>query len=135
MSTAVMVVIALIIAAVAAVVLLARRRARTRRLRGRFGPEYDRAVQRHGGRAAEGKASTEELRQAMVHNRALFEDLLSVPVQRTAPDDAVQGPASGAPGEGVRRGADGEAARVPGPRAGEPGDGRTGRDDERTTRS
>ncbi|WP_064743792.1 hypothetical protein [Actinomadura rifamycini] len=54
MSTVVMVVIAVIIvaAAVAAVAFLGRTRARTRRLRRRFGPEYDRAVQRHGGRAA-----------------------------------------------------------------------------------
>jgi hypothetical protein len=212
MSTAIMVVIALIvIAAVAAVAFLARRQARTRRLRRRFGPEYDRAVRQHGGRAAAerellgrerrhqelelrdldprrreqyreqwvavqerfvdapesaveqadglvtvvmgergyptsgfeekaahlsvehgrtldhyrrghdigaratgGEASTEELRQAMVHYRALFEELLSVPAQRTAPDGD---------------------ARVPGPRAGAPDDGRTGRDDQRTTRS
>lgn len=81
-----------------------------------------------GGRAAEGKASTEELRQAMVHYRALFEELLSVPVQRTAPDDRRTAP-------GDQRTAPGEEVRVPGPRAGEPDDGRTGRDDERTTRS
>jgi hypothetical protein len=236
MSTAVMVVIALIIiAAVAAVAFLAARQARTQRLRRRFGPEYDRAVEQHGGRAAAerellgrerrhkelelrdldprrreqyreqwvavqerfvdaprsaveqadglvtvvmgergyptsgfeekaehlsvehgrtlehyrrghdiggraagGEASTEELRQAMVHYRALFEDLLSVPAQRTAPDDAARGPAPGdapAAGDAGRSAAPERDARVPGPRAGEPGDGRTGRDDERTTRS
>ncbi|MBO2464077.1 hypothetical protein [Actinomadura violacea] len=64
-----------------------------------------------GERAAGGQASTEELRQAMVHYRALFEDLLSVPEQRTAPDADV---------------------RVPGPRAGDRDDDL---DDERTARS
>ncbi|MGI5330095.1 hypothetical protein [Actinomadura nitritigenes] len=226
MSTAVMVVIAvIIIAAVAAVAFLAWKQARTRRLRKRFGPEYDRAVEQHGGRtgaerelldrerrhrdlelrdldprrreeyreqwvavqerfvdapeaaveqadrlvtvvmgergyptsgfeekaahlsvehgrtldhyrrghdiggrAADGKASTEDLRQAMVHYRALFEELLSVPVQRTAPDERGTTPDE-------RRTTPDEEVRVPGPRAGEPDDGRTGRDDERTTRS
>jgi hypothetical protein len=240
MSTAVMVVIAvIIIAAVAAVAFLAWKQARTRRLRKRFGPEYDRAVEQHGGRAAaerelldrerrhrdlelrdldprrreqyreqwvavqerfvdapesaveqadglvtvvmgergyptsgfeekaahlsvehgrtldhyrrahaiggraaDGKASTKDLRQAMVHYRALFEELLSVPVQRTAPEARSTAPdqrgtapdqQGTAPDE--RRAARGEEVRVPGPRAGEPDDGRTGRDDERTTRS
>ncbi|MEV5570161.1 hypothetical protein AB0L06_08925 [Spirillospora sp. NPDC052269] len=53
MSTAVMVVVAVVIVvAVAAAAPPAVRRARTRRLRRRFGPEYDRAVERQGGRAA-----------------------------------------------------------------------------------
>ncbi|MBA9005476.1 hypothetical protein [Thermomonospora cellulosilytica] len=40
-------------------------------------------------RAADGTASTEELRQAMVHYRALFEELLAVPEEegRTGPGD------------------------------------------------
>ncbi|WP_026412943.1 hypothetical protein [Actinomadura oligospora] len=53
MSTAVMVVVAVVVVAlVAVVVAAAARQARTRRLRRRFGPEYDRAVERQGGRAA-----------------------------------------------------------------------------------
>ncbi|MFC4913861.1 hypothetical protein [Actinomadura gamaensis] len=53
MSTAVMVVIAIVVVlAVAAALLLAVRQSRTRRLRNRFGPEYDRAVERAGGRSA-----------------------------------------------------------------------------------
>ncbi|WP_207394058.1 hypothetical protein [Actinomadura formosensis] len=53
MSTAIWVVIAVIvIAVIVAAVFLARSRARTQRLRRRFGPEYDRAVQQEGGRAA-----------------------------------------------------------------------------------
>ncbi|OLT14607.1 hypothetical protein BJF79_49010, partial [Actinomadura sp. CNU-125] len=69
MSTVVMVVIAVIIVAVvaAAVVFPGRSRARTRRLRRRFGPEYDRAVERHGGRAA----AEEELRTRERRHREL----------------------------------------------------------------
>ncbi|MEU6040119.1 hypothetical protein ABZ801_32410 [Actinomadura sp. NPDC047616] len=53
MSTAVMVVIAVVaVAVLAGAGFLAWTLARTRRLRRRFGPEYDRAVERHGGRAA-----------------------------------------------------------------------------------
>ncbi|SNT28966.1 hypothetical protein SAMN05443665_102264 [Actinomadura meyerae] len=53
MSTAIWVVIAVIaVAAVVAAVHLARTRSRTRRLKGRFGPEYDRAVRDAGGRSA-----------------------------------------------------------------------------------
>ncbi|WP_199486965.1 hypothetical protein, partial [Actinomadura logoneensis] len=53
MSTAIMVVVAVVVVvAVIAAALLASRQARTRRLRRRFGPEYDRAVERHGGKAA-----------------------------------------------------------------------------------
>ncbi|MCP2342357.1 hypothetical protein [Actinomadura rupiterrae] len=53
MSTAVMVVVAVVIVvALAAALLPALRQGRTRRLRRRFGPEYDRAVEREGGRAA-----------------------------------------------------------------------------------
>ncbi|MEO3824064.1 hypothetical protein [Actinomadura sp. B10D3] len=53
MSTAIWVVIAVAVAAaLAAAVYLAVTRSRTARLRRRFGPEYDRAVEREGGRAA-----------------------------------------------------------------------------------
>jgi hypothetical protein len=53
MSTAIWVVIAVIVAAaVVAAVYLVTSGARTRRLRQRFGPEYDRAVEREGSRGA-----------------------------------------------------------------------------------
>jgi hypothetical protein len=53
MSTAIWVVIAIVIVVVlVAAGHLARTRSRTARLRRRFGPEYDRAVEREGGRAA-----------------------------------------------------------------------------------
>ncbi|MGP4025517.1 hypothetical protein [Actinomadura sp. 3N407] len=53
MSTAIWVVIAVaVVAALIAAVYLARSVARTRRLRRRFGPEYDRALESEGGRAA-----------------------------------------------------------------------------------
>lgn len=55
MPTAIWVVIAVIaIAVIVAAVFLARSRARTRGLKRRFGPEYDRAVRQEGGRAAAG---------------------------------------------------------------------------------
>ncbi|MBV2365735.1 hypothetical protein ACFPZ0_01160 [Streptomonospora nanhaiensis] len=44
--------IVLLVAAVAAVVALVLPRQRSRRLRRRFGPEYDRALREHGSRAA-----------------------------------------------------------------------------------
>ncbi|REF00139.1 hypothetical protein [Thermomonospora umbrina] len=53
MSTALMVVIAVVVVAVlAAAGVLLWSRSRTGRLRRQFGSEYDRAVERHGGRAA-----------------------------------------------------------------------------------
>ncbi|WP_024936804.1 hypothetical protein, partial [Actinomadura welshii] len=53
MSTAIWVVIAVaVVAALAAAGYLAVTRSRSARLRRRFGPEYDRAVEREGGRAA-----------------------------------------------------------------------------------
>ncbi|HEU5160170.1 MAG TPA: hypothetical protein VFU43_24450 [Streptosporangiaceae bacterium] len=53
MSTAVLVVIAFVaVAAATGIGLLLRGRARTRRLRRRFGPEYDRTVARHDDRRA-----------------------------------------------------------------------------------
>ncbi|GGV28209.1 hypothetical protein GCM10010182_58960 [Actinomadura cremea] len=74
MSTVVMVVIAVIIVAavVAAVAFLGRTRARTHRLRRRFGPEYERAVERHGGRAAaEEELLTRERRHRELELREL----------------------------------------------------------------
>jgi hypothetical protein len=41
--------------------------------------QHYRAAHAIGGRDAAGSANTEDLRQAMVHYRALFEDLLSAP--------------------------------------------------------
>lgn len=53
MPTAIWVVIAVVVvAALVAAVYLARSRARTQRLRRRFGPEYDRTVRDEGGRTA-----------------------------------------------------------------------------------
>ncbi|SNS53964.1 hypothetical protein [Actinomadura mexicana] len=53
MSTAIWVVVALVVVAVlAAAGYFVMTRSRTARLRRRFGPEYDRAVERQGGRAA-----------------------------------------------------------------------------------
>ncbi|RKS73689.1 hypothetical protein BZB76_4391 [Actinomadura pelletieri DSM 43383] len=53
MSTAILVVIiVIVVAAIVAAAYLARSGARTRQLKQRFGPEYDRAVEKHGGRAA-----------------------------------------------------------------------------------
>ena len=54
------------------------------------------------GRAANGEASTEDLRQAMQHYRALFEELLSVPAgeARRAADTGPGGDATGDPGPG-----------------------------------
>src|SRR5918911_1329898 len=59
---------------------------KTDQLRGSFGPEYERAVHETGdrrkaeseleARKERGDAGTEDLRQAMVHYRSLFEDLL-----------------------------------------------------------
>lgn len=82
MPTAIWVVIAVVVAAaLVAAVYLARSRARTQQLRRRFGRTMDHYRSAHAitGRAAKGEASTEDLRQAMVHYRALFEELLSVP--------------------------------------------------------
>lgn len=53
MSTVIMVVVAVVVVAAAVTAgYLAWTQARSRRMRRQFGPEYDRAVERHGGRAA-----------------------------------------------------------------------------------
>ncbi|MFI6519274.1 hypothetical protein ACIBF1_27225 [Spirillospora sp. NPDC050679] len=73
MSTAVMVVVAVVvIAAVAGAGYLVWTRARSRRLRQRFGSEYDRAVERHGGRgAAEKELMSREQRHQELELREL----------------------------------------------------------------
>jgi hypothetical protein len=56
------------------------------------------------GKAARKEATTEELRQAMVHYRALFEDLLSVPVEdRGTPPRDPRPEASAPPPEPARQ--------------------------------
>ncbi|WP_433469386.1 hypothetical protein [Spirillospora sp. CA-128828] len=73
MSTAIWVVIALVIAAVlVAAAYLARARSRSARLRRRFGPEYDRTVERAGGRAA---AERELRSREQRHERLELHDL------------------------------------------------------------
>lgn len=73
MSTVLMVVVAVvIIAAVAGAAYLAWNQARTRRLRRQFGPEYDRAVDRHGSRAA---AERELLSRQQRHEELELHDL------------------------------------------------------------
>jgi hypothetical protein len=56
-----------------------------------------RAAEEISGKAAAGTASTEDLRQAMVHYRALFADLLGEPVD-SEPADQGSGPAVAAVG-------------------------------------
>ncbi|MFD0689418.1 hypothetical protein [Actinomadura fibrosa] len=72
--TAIMVVVAVVIVAavVAAVAYLAWNRARTQRLKRRFGPEYDRAVESHGGRAA---AERELISREQRHQELELRDL------------------------------------------------------------
>jgi len=73
MSTAIMVVIAVVIVVVlAGVGYLAWTQVRSQRLRSRFGPEYDRAVERHGGRAA---AEKELLSRQQRHHELEIRDL------------------------------------------------------------
>jgi len=73
MSTVIMVVIAVVIAAaLAAAAYLAWTQARTRRLRRRFGPEYDRALESEGGRAA---AERELLAREQRHQELELRDL------------------------------------------------------------
>ncbi|MFG1855257.1 hypothetical protein ACGFJT_25745 [Actinomadura geliboluensis] len=55
--------------------------------------EHYRRAHAIGGRAASREASTEELRQAMVHYRALFEELLGTPGRERAGRHAADGPA------------------------------------------
>ncbi|WP_211258789.1 hypothetical protein [Spirillospora albida] len=73
MSTVIVVVVAaLAVAAVAGVAYLAWTRARTRRLRRRFGPEYDRTVESSGGRAA---AERELMSREQRHGELELRDL------------------------------------------------------------
>ncbi|WP_018656144.1 hypothetical protein [Actinomadura flavalba] len=73
MSTVVMVVVVIIvIAAVAGGGFVLWTQSRTRRLKSQFGPEYDRAVERHGGRgAAERELLTREQRHQELELREL----------------------------------------------------------------
>ena len=79
------VLVAIAVIVIAAVVWFDLRRRRSNTLRARFGPEYNRTVANSGSITqaeasleahARGQATTEDLRQAMVHYRALFDDLL-----------------------------------------------------------
>ncbi|XRQ14693.1 hypothetical protein ACN3XK_28625 [Actinomadura welshii] len=73
MSTAIWAVIAVaVVAVVVAAVFMARTRARTQRLRRRFGPEYDRAVQDAGSRSA---AERELLSREQRHEELELRDL------------------------------------------------------------
>ncbi|WP_222869804.1 hypothetical protein [Actinomadura decatromicini] len=73
MSTAIWVIIAVIVvAALVTAAFLARNASRTRRLRQRFGPEYDRTVERTGGRAA---AERELLSRERRHEELDLRDL------------------------------------------------------------
>jgi Flp pilus assembly protein TadB len=82
--------IALIVIVLAVAAFYAIRREATRKaMQRRFGPEYDRLVSevvqnyRAGHdivvRHREGNATTEDLRQAMVHYKTLFADLVAMP--------------------------------------------------------
>lgn len=55
-----------------------------------------RTAQEISGRVADGTASTEDLRQAMVHYRALFQDLLGEAVDPVTTEPVVTGPGTGA---------------------------------------
>ena len=52
-------------------------------------------------RAADGMASTEDLRQAMIHYRALFEDLLGAGTRRAATATPTTETTAGLPGDQV----------------------------------
>ncbi|MQY09144.1 hypothetical protein [Actinomadura macrotermitis] len=82
-------------------------------------------------RAAGKEASTEELRQAMVHYRALFEDLLAVPAGERAPAPEP----TAAPAAGPGSTAPGTAGTGPADRDADQGAGHDRRDDEQTPRS
>jgi Tfp pilus assembly protein PilX len=60
-----------------------------------------RTAQEISGRVADGTASTEDLRQAMVHYRALFQDLLGEAVDPVATEPVVTEPVVTEPGTGA----------------------------------
>jgi hypothetical protein len=66
------VVIVVAVAAVAAVIFAVSRKRRSETLKQHFGAEYERAVLERGD------GGTEDLRQAMVHYRSLFDELSGV---------------------------------------------------------
>jgi Tfp pilus assembly protein PilX len=84
--------------------------------------DHFRAAHDISQRASAGDISTEDLRQAMIHYRALFTDLLGQPADAAAGTDAE--PAATTPGDPV------PAGTVSGSRLGDglPGDGRPGTD-------
>ncbi|MDQ0982813.1 hypothetical protein [Streptomyces sp. V2I9] len=76
MTTAIIIVAVVVVAAIAAFLLLRRRTAGGRGLRGRFGPEYDRVVARHGGdtKAAEQELDDRVRRHGHLTERPLTEE-------------------------------------------------------------
>ena len=78
MNTQTIILIVIAIAAVVFAAVMYVQKERTRRLRGKFARVVDNYRSAHAiaERDAAGQANTEDLRQAMVHYRALFEDLL-----------------------------------------------------------
>ena len=101
MDTGLVVAIVVVLVLLALLAFFAGRQRRSRNLQDTFGPEYDRTVEQTGDRRAadlsvdhpqvvddyraahaiaaandRSEASTEDLRQALVHYRSLFEELL-----------------------------------------------------------
>jgi hypothetical protein len=77
--------------------------------------ENYRTAQDFSSRAASGTASTEDLRQAMVHYRILFQDLLGDPAEAVAAQDAAGGPVvNGSADEDYRDGGYGDRGYVSG---------------------
>lgn len=75
MSTLTMVLIAIVVVAVVFAAVMYIQRQRTRRLRGHFGPEYDRAVRDSGNqRKAESELAAREKRVEKLHLRTLQPD-------------------------------------------------------------
>jgi Tfp pilus assembly protein PilX len=61
--------------------------------------DHDRAAYAISQRAADGMASTEDLRQAMIHYRALFQDLLGAPTRRGREAEAPAEPYAAGPAD------------------------------------
>ncbi|GAA1804971.1 hypothetical protein [Actinomadura chokoriensis] len=75
--------------------------------------EHYRRAHAISGRAASQEASTEDLRQAMVHYRALFEELLAAPGRERHGRHAADGPAAEPAAEAATEPATGPAAEAP----------------------
>lgn len=83
MSTSAVVAVVVVVVLLAAAALLAVPLVRRRRLRGKFGSEYDRAVERHGDRAeAEKDLRERERRHAQLELRPLSADARAAYTQR-----------------------------------------------------